>query len=56
MRLHLCDAHLEGARLALRQGDPEAARLHVAQARELVAATGYQRREREVAWLARRLG
>ncbi len=56
MRLHLCDAHLEGARLALRQGDPEAARLHVAQARELVAATGYQRREREVAWLAGRLG
>jgi tetratricopeptide (TPR) repeat protein len=56
MRLHLCDAHLEGARLALRQGDPEAARRYVARARELVAATGYKRREREVAWLAERTG
>jgi tetratricopeptide (TPR) repeat protein len=56
MRLHICDAHLEGARLALRQGDPEAARRHVTRARELVAATGYKRREREVAWLAGRLG
>ncbi|MEA2692395.1 MAG: hypothetical protein QOJ16_1782 [Acidobacteriota bacterium] len=56
MRLHLCDVHLEGARLALRQGDPEAARRHVARARELVAETGYKRREREVAWLAGRTG
>ena len=56
MRLHLCDAHLEGARLALRQGDPEAARRHVVRARKLVTETGYKRREREVAWLAGRTG
>jgi len=48
MRLHLCDAHLEGARFARRQGDPDAARRHLALARELVAETGYGRREREV--------
>ncbi|HZF10577.1 MAG TPA: toll/interleukin-1 receptor domain-containing protein [Thermoanaerobaculia bacterium] len=51
MRLHLCDAHLEWARLDLQQGDTEAARKHVAAARKLVNETGYQRREREVAWL-----
>jgi tetratricopeptide (TPR) repeat protein len=56
MRLHLCDAHLEGARLARRQGDEAAARRHLARARELVAETGYKRREREVAWLAGRSG
>jgi ATP/maltotriose-dependent transcriptional regulator MalT len=53
MRLYLCDAHLEGARLALRQGNFEAARRHVTLARRLVAETGYKRREREVAWLER---
>src|SRR5262249_51701529 len=51
MRLHACDAHLEGARLALQQSDTEAARKHVATARRLVNETGYKRREREVAWL-----
>jgi len=55
MRLHLCDAHLERARLALRQGDPEVARRHVALARQLVAETGYGRREREVRWLEGRV-
>ena len=55
MRLYLCDAHLEGARLALRQGDAEAAREHVALARKLVVETGYKRREREVAWLEGRV-
>jgi hypothetical protein len=40
MRLHLCDAHLEGARLALRKGDEAAARRHVALAWDLVAETG----------------
>jgi tetratricopeptide (TPR) repeat protein len=55
MRLHACDAHLEWARLDLQQGDIAAAREHVALARRLVKETGYQRREREVAWLERRL-
>ncbi|MEA2693225.1 MAG: hypothetical protein QOJ16_2612, partial [Acidobacteriota bacterium] len=52
MRLFLCDAHLEGARLARRQGDEAEARRHLALARDLVAETGYGRREREVRWLA----
>jgi tetratricopeptide (TPR) repeat protein len=55
MRLFLCDAHLEWARLRLQQGDAEGARLHIAEARELVNATGYGRREREVAYLERLL-
>jgi tetratricopeptide (TPR) repeat protein len=56
MRLHACDAHLEWARLALQQGDTEAAGKHVAAARRLVNETGYKRREREVAWLEGRVG
>jgi tetratricopeptide (TPR) repeat protein len=55
MRLHACDAHLECARLDLQQDDIAAARKHVAAARRLVNETGYKRREREVAWLERRL-
>ena len=51
MRLHECDAHLEWARLCQDQGDVVAMREHVARARELVAETGYGRREREVKWL-----
>jgi len=51
MRLFLCDAHLEGARLARKQGDEAEARRHVALARQLVNETGYGRREREVRWL-----
>jgi tetratricopeptide (TPR) repeat protein len=51
MRLHECDAHLEGARLCRDQGDLAAARRHVARARVLVNETGYGRREREVRWL-----
>ncbi|HBL26318.1 MAG TPA: hypothetical protein DD490_05730 [Acidobacteria bacterium] len=51
MRLHECDAHLEWARLCRDQGDLAAARGHVARARELVEATGYGRRAREVSWL-----
>jgi tetratricopeptide (TPR) repeat protein len=54
MRLHTCDAHLEWARLAFGQGDREVARRHLAEARQIVAETGYGRREREVAWLERR--
>ncbi|HZF12719.1 MAG TPA: hypothetical protein VFE33_28355 [Thermoanaerobaculia bacterium] len=55
MRLHVCDAHLEWARLDLQQGNAEAAREHVAAARRLVNETGYKRREREVVWLEGRL-
>jgi tetratricopeptide (TPR) repeat protein len=55
MRLHACDAHLERARLDLQQGDAAAAREQVAMARKIVRETGYARREREVAWLERRL-
>ncbi len=55
MRLHACDAHLERARLDLQQGDAAAAGVQVAMARKIVRETGYGRREREVAWLERRL-
>jgi hypothetical protein len=55
MRLHKCDAHLENARLCRDQGDLDAARRHVARARELVEETGYKRREREVGWLEKEL-
>ncbi len=48
MRLHACDVHLEGTRLALVCGDVEAARGRLAAARGIVEATGYRRREREV--------
>jgi tetratricopeptide (TPR) repeat protein len=53
MRLHECDAHLEGARLCRDQGGLDATRRHLARARELVNETGYERREREVVWLER---
>ncbi|HVF61645.1 MAG TPA: hypothetical protein VNJ70_17705 [Thermoanaerobaculia bacterium] len=55
MRLHEADAHLEWTRLHLATGDPAAARPHLDRAAELVRACGYGRREREVAWLERRL-
>ena len=50
--LHLCDAHLESALLALATGDPAATRRHLAEARALVEATGYHHRDPEVAALA----
>ncbi len=56
MRLHACDAHLEGARLCLQQGEAEAARGHVGVARKIVKKTGYGRREREVGWLEGKVG
>lgn len=56
MRLHECDAHLELARLKLAQGKREAARLHLARAVELVAATGYHRRDPEIEELKAALG
>lgn len=55
MRLHECDAHIERTRLDLQRGDTAAARIHLARARKLVDETGYGRREREVAYLERRL-
>ena len=51
MRLHECDVHLEGTRLALVRGDVKAARRRLEKAREIVEATGYRRREGEVAAL-----
>ncbi len=48
MRLHQADAHLEAARLCLAQRDPTQARPHWEQARDLVAQTGYHRRDGEV--------
>jgi tetratricopeptide (TPR) repeat protein len=55
MRLYQCDAHLEFARLALAEGEREAAREHVAEARQLVDETGYGRRKPEVEELERAL-
>ena len=56
MRLFECDAHLEYARLELAQGDREAARSHLTRAEELVAATGYHRRDKDLAELKAALG
>jgi hypothetical protein len=47
-RLHECDAHLGFARLSLEEGDPAAARTHLAKAAKLVADTGYHRRDGEL--------
>jgi hypothetical protein len=55
MRLHQCDAHLEYARLAMAEGNPEKAREHVATARRLVDETGHGRRRPEVEELEARL-
>jgi tetratricopeptide (TPR) repeat protein len=55
MRLHETDAHLEWTRLCRDTGDLAAAREHLAKARALVDATGYERRRREVDWLTRQL-
>ncbi len=54
MRLFICDAHLEWARLCLQQGEAETARRYVALVRKLVDETGYGRWEREVRWLESR--
>ena len=48
MRLHLCDYHLESARLALAMGDKGDAREHYEAARALVSETGYHRRDGEL--------
>ncbi len=44
MRLHLCDYHLESARLALAENRPDDARAHRREAAQLIEATGYNRR------------
>ena len=50
-RLHEADAHLGFARLSLAEGTPVAAREHLDRARTIVDATGYHRRDRELAEL-----
>jgi len=49
MRLYLTDYHLEQARLFRASSKPERARPHIADARELIAETGYHRRDAELA-------
>jgi hypothetical protein len=44
MRLHLCDYHLESARLALAENRLDEAREHRREAAQLIEATGYHRR------------
>jgi tetratricopeptide (TPR) repeat protein len=51
MRLHLCDAHLGYAWLALEEKNPAEARKRAGAARDLIAATGYHRRDEELAAL-----
>lgn len=48
MRLHLTDYHLESARLALAEGEKDIARNHYDKARQLIAETGYHRRDGEL--------
>ena len=55
MRLHEADAHLEYARLHLAEGDGEAARASLADARKIVHETGYRRRDGALAELESRL-
>ena len=51
MRLHEADCYLEFARLYLATGQREQAQASAAKARALVNATGYHRRDRELAEL-----
>jgi nucleoside phosphorylase/tetratricopeptide (TPR) repeat protein len=50
-RLHEADAHLGLARLALADDNPAAARDHRDRARAIIEATGYHRRDRDLAEL-----
>ena len=56
MSLFLTDFHLESARLALAESDPAAAQEHVDKGRQLVAETGYHRRDPEVDEITAQLG
>ncbi len=49
MRLHLTDCHLEWARLHLARQERSDAQTRLAQARKLIAETGYHRRDQELA-------
>ena len=55
MRLHLCDCHLEYARLCLAQADKDRAHEHWVTAKEMIAEMGYHRRDKEVDELAAQL-
>ncbi|MGI9418257.1 MAG: TIR domain-containing protein [Geminicoccaceae bacterium] len=55
-RLHECDAHLEYARLALAEGNRDAALPHFKSADALVTACGYHRRDPEILDLKEKLG
>ena len=55
MRLHECDAHLEYARLALAEGNPDAALPHFQSANTLVDECGYHRRDGELLELKQKL-
>lgn len=48
MRLHLTDYHLASARFAIKEGNPEKAREHFAEAEKLVNETGYHRRDKDL--------
>jgi tetratricopeptide (TPR) repeat protein len=50
-RLHEADAHLSLARLSLAEGSPDTARDHLAKARTIIDATGYHRRDPDLAEL-----
>jgi tetratricopeptide (TPR) repeat protein len=56
MRLFECDAHLELARLELVQSKHEVAFTHLARVEELVVATGYHRRDKDLDELKAALG
>jgi hypothetical protein len=56
MGLHLCDCHLEWARLCLAKDDLTLAHEHWATAKAMVERMGYHRRDREVEEIARELG
>lgn len=56
MRLFECDAHLEYARLALAEGNPDAALPHFKSAEAAVSTCGYHRRDGEIAELRETLG
>jgi tetratricopeptide (TPR) repeat protein len=56
MGLHLCDCHLEWARLCLSQGERDKAREHWATAKAMVERMGYHRRDGEVDEIGRELG
>src|SRR5262249_22545729 len=55
MGLHLCDCHLERARLCLALGDRVQAREHWAAAKAMIEQTGYHRRDKDVAEIEQQL-